>query len=357
MNHNDLYISGIASWYPKPVPVDKAIDAGWYDEATARRTGQLSAAIAGDDDSQPEMAVRAGRLALRHAGIPAGDFALLLHATCGFSGLDGWNVASYLQHRILAGNGLSFEVRQQSNGALSAIELAAAYLKAGTDRTAAVITASDRFAEPVWDRWKVYTGLVFGDGASAAVISRTPGFARVVSVVTESRPELEGAQRGALPFTPNPDPRDTAAYPVSLIERMKSFAAHTDFPSGGRGLSEVFRRMNAALIDSVTTAAAEAGIRPADADHIIFPNFGRTMLQQEVLDPLGLDIDQTLWRWGREIGHTGATDQFGALDHLVRTGALEPGQRVLMTGIGLGFNWTTVALEILERPTPLGPEI
>jgi len=351
MKYEDLYISGVGSWYPKPVPVDKAIDAGWYDEGTRRRTGQLSATVAGDDDSQPEMAARAGTLAVRQAGLAQSDFGLLLHATTGFCGLDGWNVGSYLQHQVLGGHGVAFEVRQQSNGGMAAIELAAAYLAAGTDRTAALVTASDRFAEPVWDRWRAYTGLVLGDGASAAVLSRQPGFARVLSVATESRAELEGAQRGDLPFTANPDPSDAGAYPISLINRMKGFAAD------GMGLSEIFRRMNASLIKAVAVATEEAGIRPSDADHLIFPNFGRTMLQQEVLEPLGLDLDRTLWQWGREIGHAGATDQFGALDHLGREGLLEPGQRVLMTGIGLGFNWTSAVVEILDRPTPVGPEL
>jgi 3-oxoacyl-[acyl-carrier-protein] synthase-3 len=298
------------------------------------------------------MAVRAGAQAVRQSGLAPGDFGLLLHATAGFAGLDGWNVASYLQHRVLDGSGLSFELRQQSNGAMAGIELAAAYLASGTDKSAALITASDRFDQPVWDRWRAYTGLVLGDGASAAVLSRRPGFARVLSVVTVSRANLEGAQRGGLPFRSNPDVHEAAVYPISLINRMTTFAA-------GRphGLSGIFREMNEALVESVETAAAEAGMRPADADHLVFPNFGRTMLQQEVLEPLGLDLDRTLWSWGREIGHAGATDQFGAWDHLIGQGRLEPGQRLQMTGIGIGFNWTSAVLEVLERPEPAGLEL
>ncbi|GAB1688970.1 ketoacyl-ACP synthase III family protein [Krasilnikovia sp. M28-CT-15] len=344
MKYDELYIAGVGSWYPKPTPVQTAIDAGWYDDAVQRKTGQVSVTVAGDDDSHPEMAVRAGKLAVRQAGLPTSDFSLLLHATSGFAGLDGWNVASYLQHQIVDGSGVAFEIRQQSNGAMAALPLVAAHLSAGPENGAALITAADRFDLPVWDRWRAYVGLVLGDGASAAVLSRRPGFARVLSVVTESRAELEGAQRASLPFQTNPDPADPTLYPISLINRMQEFAA-----SQG-GLSAIFKQMNKALISAVTLAAEEAGMRPADADHIVFPNFGRTMLQQEVLDPLDLTIDRTLWEWSREVGHVGATDQFGALDHLARQGLLEPGQRILLTGIGLGFNWTSAVVEILERP-------
>ncbi|MGW2635602.1 ketoacyl-ACP synthase III family protein [Streptomyces sp. NPDC001348] len=349
MRHDNLYIAGVGAWYPKPVPVEEAIDAGWYDADTQRRTGQLGVSVAGDDDTQPEMAVRAGKLAVLQSGLDTGAFGLLLHATGAFCGLDGWNVASYLQQHVLAGHGLSFEVKQQSNGAMAAIELAAAFLVAGTDRTAALITASDRFTMPVWNRWRTYPGLVFGDGASAAVLSRTGGFARVLSVVTESRPELERAQRAGLPFMAYADTSDPEAYPVNLIKRMQTFA---DEEHGGR-IGEVFKVMNQALIRSVEGAAQEAGIRAADADHLVFPNFGRTMLRQEVLMPLGLDAGRTVSEWARETGHVGATDQFGGLEYLVRSGRLEPGHRVLLTGIGLGFNWTTAVLEITERPVPV----
>ncbi|MFF4485241.1 ketoacyl-ACP synthase III family protein [Streptomyces sp. NPDC001544] len=349
MRHDNLYIAGVGAWYPKPVPVDEAIEAGWYDDATQRRTGQLAVSVAGDDDTQPEMAVRAGNLAVRQSGLDTGAFGLLLHATGAFCGLDGWNVASYLQQHVLGGHGLSFEVKQQSNGAMAAIELAAAFLAAGTDRTAALITASDRFTMPVWNRWRTYPGLVFGDGASAAVLSRTGGFARVVSVVTESRPELERAQRAGLPFMAYADTGDPEAYPINLIKRMQTFA---DEEHDGR-ITEVFKVMNQALIRSVEGAAQEAGITAADADHLVFPNFGRTMLRQEVLMPLGLGADRTVFEWARETGHVGATDQFGGLEHLVRSGRLEPGHRVLLCGIGLGFNWTTAILEITERPVPV----
>ncbi|MFE4973794.1 ketoacyl-ACP synthase III family protein [Kitasatospora sp. NPDC056651] len=349
MRHDNLYITGVGAWYPKPVPVEEAIEAGLYDDAARRRSGQTAATVAGDEDTQPVMAVRAGKLALRHSGLDTGEFGLLLHATGAFCGLDGWNVGSYLQHQVLDGNGLSFEVKQQSNGAMAAIELAAAFLAARPERQAAMITSSDRFVMPTWNRWRTYPGLVFGDGASAAVLSRTGGFARIASIVTESRSDLERAQRAGLEFTPYPDFDDPKAYPINLIDRMQAFA---DEEHGGR-ISEVFKRMNEALILSVGRASEEAGVRPEDIDHLVFPNFGRTMLRQEVLTPLGLDAARTPVEFVRETGHVGATDQFGGLEYLVRTGRLEAGRRVLLCGIGLGFNWTSAILEIDEVPAPV----
>ncbi|MFE7192730.1 ketoacyl-ACP synthase III family protein [Kitasatospora sp. NPDC057541] len=344
MKYQNLFLGGVGSHYPEPTPVDRAVADGRYDPAVRRRTGQVSVAIAGERDSQPDMAVEAGAAALRHSGLRAEQFALLLHAVAGYSGLDGWNAASYLQHRVLGGHGVSFEVHQLSNGAVGAMELAAAFLAAGPSREAALITASDRFAEPVWDRWTASPGLVFGDGASAAVLTRHPGFARVLSIATANDPELEGMQRGNLAFRPNPDP---AHHPVNLKARTLEFAKLI-------GLDEITERMATGLRRAAETAATEAGIAITDADHVLTPNFGRELLHDECLDPLGVALERTTWRWGLRTGHVGASDQFGALDHLRREGALTAGQRVLLVGVGGGFNWTCAVLEILGEPAGAG---
>ncbi|MET7889205.1 3-oxoacyl-ACP synthase, partial [Streptomyces avermitilis] len=59
---NDLYIASAASWLPDVVSVDEAIAAGLVDEEH-QNLGYESIAVA-DGVAGPEMAVRAGRLAL-----------------------------------------------------------------------------------------------------------------------------------------------------------------------------------------------------------------------------------------------------------------------------------------------------
>jgi 3-oxoacyl-[acyl-carrier-protein] synthase-3 len=341
MRYESLFVAGLGSRLPRPVPIDEHIADGLYDPEEQDETGQLAVTIAGPDDTQPDMAVRAGRLALERSTLPAESVSLLLHAVTAHNGLDGWNTAAYLHRQILAGgSGLAVEVRQLSNGAMAAIELAAAYLTAGADREAALITSADRFCAPAYDRWRTSWGLVFADGASAAVLSRTGGVARVLSCVTVSDPELEGMHRGSLPFTAAPDP---AEYPLDFRARTLDFAQHM-------GLEETGRRMAAGLRAAVTQAIAEADIKITDADYYVVPGFGRRLLHRECLDPLGIPIDRTTFSWHAQVGHLGAADQFASLTHLSEAGLLEPGQRVLLIGIGGGFNWTCAVLNILERP-------
>ncbi len=340
MRYDDLYISGAGSWYPESISVDDAVADGRYSATVRSRTGQRRVTIAGPDDASPDMAVRAGISALGRAGCDPAEVSLLLHAVATYNGMDGWNCASYLQHRILAGHGVSFELRQLSNGAVGAIELAAAYLRAGGGAGSALITTADQFALPAWNRWEASPGLVFGDGASALLLSRDSGFARVVSSVSICDPELEGMQRGTRPFRSFADPD---FLPSSIVERTKEFAATIS-------IEEAVGRMAVGLNRAVTEAVKEAGTSVEDVAHVVLPNFGRELLHDECLVPIGADIERTTWRWGNTVGHVGAADQFGGLDHLATQGLLKPGERVMLVGVGGGFNWTCVVLEILTEP-------
>ena len=340
MRYNDIYLAGLGARYPKGVSANEAVADGRYDRKLHSRTRQQRVAIAEADDSAPEMAAYAGRLAVRRSGHRAEDVALLLHAVATYNGMDGWNAGSYLQNKVLDGAGVAFELRQLSNGALAGVELAAAYLAADPDRSAAVITAADQFGAPTWNRWTASPGLVFADGASAAVLSRRGGFARILSCATTSDSSLEGMQRGNRPFRSAPDPRDA---PVSLYDRTMEFTEVME-------LSEAGRRMAVGLRAAGTRAAEEAGLRLDEADHYVVPNFGWELLHNECLEPLGIDASRTTWAWGANIGHAGASDQFGALNHLAESGQLQPGQRVLMVSVGGGFTWTCAVVEILDQP-------
>lgn len=340
MRYDDLYISGIGSWLPKAVTVDEAMALGRYDAVSQQRSMQRSVVVSGPDDSQPEMAVRAGRSALRMSGHDPSEVAILLHAVAVYAGLDGWNVSSYLQQEILEGNGISFEIRQVSNGGLAGIELAAAYMAADPSRSAAMITAAECFSEPAWDRWRADAGLVFGDGAGALTLSQRGGFARIKSLVTTNDPSLEGLHRGEARFRLSPDPAD---YPLDLRSRAVEFSAAT-------GLTEIRRRGHEGLRNAVDQALAEAGTSIDTAVHCSVPHFGHDLLHNQVLEPLGLDVSRTSWSLGSEVGHVGAADPFVALDHLVVNTELHAGDEVLLISLGGGFNWTCAVVQILESP-------
>ncbi|ONI92663.1 hypothetical protein ALI22I_02670 [Saccharothrix sp. ALI-22-I] len=339
MRYDDLHIAGLGWFHPKTVSVEEAVADGRCEPAAAQRTQTRHVAIAGPEDTQPDMAVRAGKQALVRSGHRPEDVDLLLHAVANYNGLDGWNAASFVQHRVLGRSGVSYEIRQLSNGGVASIQLAAAYLE-GRPGRAAMITASDKFTEPAWNRWRSSAGLLFADGASAVVLSRRGGFARVLSAVTVSDPELEGLQRGNQPFHDYADP---AQYPVELEARTLEFSDLMPLDESGPRRAAGMRR-------AANQALAEADTAIEDIRRFVAPNFGFELMRLSCLVPLGIELERTTWEWGSQVGHTGAADQFAGLSHLVETGAVEAGDRVMVVGVGGGFNWTAAVVEITEVP-------
>ncbi|WP_433338434.1 ketoacyl-ACP synthase III family protein [Spirillospora sp. CA-294931] len=337
MRCDGLFIAGVAHRLPPMTDVAEALADGRYDPGEQAFNEYAGVTVA-ESEAPAEMAAHAARRALERSGVPADDVSLLLHASAWFQGLDYWPAASYVHREVLRGSrhAPALDVQQMCNGALGAVELAASHLMAVPTRAAALVTAADRFGGPAFDRWRGdVRGIVYGDGAAAAVLARR-GFARLASVATVVDTELEGMYRGDVPFSREP------GRPVDVRARRRQFAA-----AGGLGVAT---RTTEGLTEAVGLALDEAGVKIGDIARSVFPNVGRQVLRTRYAAPLGLDPDRTTWEFGRRTGHVGAADQFTGLAHLAETGALTPGDHVLLVGIGAGFSWTCAVLEITFRP-------
>ncbi len=340
MRFKDVFVAGVAYWLPGLQPTSDAVAAGQYTSEDAERDGYLSVAVA--DEAPPEMAVRAARLALRRAAARTGDVAVVLHTSLWYQGVDFWPAASYVHQGVLGGGRYApaLDVGQMSNGSLGAVELAARYIAAGDRPAAALVSSADRFAEPAFDRWRSdVPGIVYGDGAAAIVLARQHGFARLVALGTVVDTRLEKLYRGDIPF----GPVSGHAGPVDIRRRRQAYLREV-------GHDTVVRRTTAGLTDAVGRALADAGLGLGDVARVVFPNVGLASLRSRYLAPLGLDIAATTWEWGRTTAHVGGADQLTGLAHLVQTGQLEPGDRVLLVGIGAGFSWSAAVLEMLRQP-------
>ncbi len=340
MRFEDLFVAGIGSWLPPAVSVQEALADGRYDPADQAKNEFVSITVAGDE-APPQMAVRAGRQALARSGVPAGDIALLLHASLWYQGVDFWPAASYI-HRNVLGDGRyvpALDLQQMSNGCMAAIELAASYITADPGRRAALVTTADRLARPGFDRWRSdLPSIVYGDGAAAIVLARK-GFARLLSVTTVTDSRLEGMYRGEQPFGAVPG---HAGYPVDNRARRAEYGARSD-------LAVLGRQIRSGLTEVVDRALAEAELQAGDIDWAVFPNLGVATLQQGYLQPLGLELAATAWEWGRRTGHVGAADQIIGLGNISDSGRAAPGDHVLLVGVGAGFTWTGAVIELAGK--------
>jgi 3-oxoacyl-[acyl-carrier-protein] synthase-3 len=337
MRWTDMYIAATGSCIPELEDVAPAVAEGRYDAEEATLNDYVSVAVS-HELSAPDMAVAAARTALDRCAEGPGEMALVLHAYLTHQGLDHWTPASYIQDRTIGGRAPSMEVKQGSNGSLAALTMGMAYL-AGTGGSAALITTADRFYPPMYDRFRSDKWFIWGDGASALVLSRKGGFARVLSSASDADPGLEGVYRLNDSFTDAPGTEQ----PLDLRERKRDFAAYNT-------MEDVVSRISAGVLNVVKTALDDAGTGLEDIARFVFPNVGKFLLYRQMLDVLGVEEERTTHSWARTVGHIGAGDQLGGLNHLAESGTLRPGDRVAVIGNGIGFNWTCVVLEILEAP-------
>ncbi|MGA8114202.1 MAG: ketoacyl-ACP synthase III family protein [Actinocatenispora sp.] len=335
----NLFVAGAGTYLPPAVDVTRAVAQGRYAAAAHAEYGYLSVTVS-DDLAPPDMAVRAAGRALARSGHAPDDVALLLHASSWYQGVDFWPAAAHIHNEVLPGcrYAPALDMQQMSNG-VGVLELAACFLAVDRPRSAVLVTSADRFAEPGFDRW-AGDGMVFGDGAGALLLRRDDGVARVLSVTTVVDTGVVGAGRGDEPFGPV---SGHAGFPVDVRGRRAAFGA-------GQLPGAVGERIRRGFVDAVDGALAEVGMRRDELARVVLPNVGRTGMWRAYLTPLGLDLAATTWDFGRSTGHVGAADQMIGFCHLVESGQLGPGDRIMLVGIGVGFSWSCAVLELVRRP-------
>jgi 3-oxoacyl-[acyl-carrier-protein] synthase-3 len=346
MKVEQLFIAGLDTYLPPPVDVQEAIADGRYDLKDHAKNGLDSVLVAGRE-SAPEMAIQAARGALTRSGVQARDLSLILHACVYLQGLEFFSMQAYIHNALLSNPSppsgslptLILEVRGCCNGGMASLELASTYLAAAPEHATALITTSDKFCPPYVDRWRPGAGIVFADGATAMVLSKRSGFARVLSVATATDSTLEGIHRGHDPFAPTPAP-------IDLLRRKRAFLAEFD-------VEDMKRRVRLGLRTAVDRALHDAQTELADIARFAVPHVSRILLEA-YLDELKIPESRTTWQLGRRTSHLGAGDQIASLSLMMDLGMVKPGDRCLLMSLGAGFIWTFAVVEILER-LPLRP--
>ncbi|WP_039739587.1 ketoacyl-ACP synthase III family protein [Saccharomonospora halophila] len=339
----DVYFQSLGSYVPGTVTTEWAVRNGLYDEEE-RAAHQLVSAAVGGDTPAPEMALYAAEDAVKRCGRDGGDLDALFYLATWHQGPEGWLPHAHLQRQLVGGEVPSTEIRQGCNGMFAGLRLATAILRSGRAPGAALLVAADNYGTPLVDRWRMGRGYIAGDAASAVLLGTEPGFARLSSVCSVTVPEAEGAHRGDEPLFP---PGITVGEGVDFATRAVAFAtAARTRPDTALAQMRVQRQLRRVAEDAV----AEAGIGLGEVSRVAFMNYSREIVQQVCMDTLDLPMSRSVWDYGSTIGHCGASDQVLALDHLLRTGALRPGDHVLMLGSGPGVMLAAAVVEILEIP-------
>ena len=340
MKIDDVFLSGLGVMQPDTMSATDAVAQGLYDEATRIENGLTAVCIAGDM-APADMAVHAARHAYERSGDDPARLGMIFHASVYHQGPEMWLPAYYIQRELVSNAIPAFEIRMGCSGMVAALELAACRLGAMSPNQTVLVTAADNLNSPLFDRWSV-PGFIAADAGSALVLSRGSGFARLASAASIAVPELEPMHRGGEPMFP---PGATDGRKIDLTARAVHFRDNFMPLEDAAGLAAVGLQR---LVNQVLT---EADTKLVDIKKLIYVNAAGYFIEHLVLKPLGITVEQTTWEFGKGIGHAGASDHVLSLNHLLTTGQLEAGDRLLLVSSAPGYSSSCAVIEILNVPS------
>jgi 3-oxoacyl-[acyl-carrier-protein] synthase III len=289
------------------------------DSWIVERTGIRARHFAADGVNCSDLALPAAQAALQAAGRSAQDLDLIIVATS-TPDMVFPSTACILQNKLGVHGCAAFDVQAVCSGFVYALAVADAMVRAGTARCALVVGA-EVFSR-ILDFNDRTTCVLFGDGAGAVVVeaSDKPG-------ILATDLHADGRHVGIL-CTPG-----TVAGGHILGDPLLKM----DGPA-------VFKLAVGVLESAARAVLEKAGRTAADLDWLI-PHQANIRIMQSTAKKLSLPLEKLI-ATVHEHGNTSAASVPLAFDEAVRSGRVKPGDTVMLEGVGGGFTWGAVLLDL-----------
>ncbi len=287
----------------------------WIVERTGIRARHFAAADVGSSD----LATEAARRALTAADVDAASIDLIIVATS-TPDMVFPSTACLVQHKLGVHGCAAFDVQAVCSGFVYGLAIADSMIRTGAAHRALVIGA-EVFSR-ILDFKDRGTCVLFGDGAGAVVLegSEMPG-------IVASELHADGRHVGILCV-----PGTVAGGQVLGDPLLKM-----DGPA-------VFKLAVGVLYDVACSVLEKAGRTTADVDWLI-PHQANLRILQSTAKRLKLPFDKLIVTVDQH-GNTSAASIPLALDEAVRSGKIARGDTVLLEGVGGGFTWGAVLLDL-----------
>ena len=290
------------------------------DEWIVERTGIRARHFAAPDVASSDLALEASRKAIEAAGITAQDIDLIIVATS-TPDMVFPSTAAILQNKLGITNGCpAFDVQAVCSGFVYALTVADSMIQSGAAKRVLVV-GSEVFSR-ILDFNDRTTCVLFGDGAGAVVLeaSEQPG-------ILASDLHADGKHVGILCVPGNVSGGQVLGDPLLKMDGQA-----------------VFKLAVGVLEDAARAALAKAGKTAADIDWLI-PHQANIRIMQSTAKRLKLPMDKVIVTVDQH-GNTSAASIPLALDSGVRSGQIQKGQTLMLEGVGGGFTWGAVLLNL-----------
>ncbi len=314
-------ISGSGSYLPGQVVTndDLALRMDTSDEWIRTRTGIRQRHIAAAGETSSHLALEASKAAIASAGISAQDIDLIIVATstpdCIFP-----STACLLQAKLGIKGCAAFDLQAVCSGFVYALATADLYIRSGQNRCALIVGAEVFSHILDWnDRG---TCVLFGDGAGAVILQAN----------------------------------DKPGIMASALHADGSYASILSVPGSvcdGKVTGDPFLRMDGPAVfkfavrvldDVARETLAKCGQRVEDIDWLI-PHQANLRILESTAKRLGLPHEKLIVTVDRH-GNTSAASVPLALDLAIRDGRIKPGHKVMLQGVGGGFTWGAVLVQM-----------
>ncbi|TAL74178.1 MAG: ketoacyl-ACP synthase III [Burkholderiaceae bacterium] len=289
------------------------------DQWIVERTGIRARHFCAPGVTCSDLALEAAQQALQAAGRQAADIDLIIVATS-TPDMVFPSSACIVQHKMGIAGCPAFDVQAVCSGFVYALTVADAMIQNGSASRALVIGA-EVFSR-ILDFNDRTTCVLFGDGAGAVVLeaSDTPG-------ILATDLHADGKHVGILCVPGTVSGGNVLGHPLLTMDGQA-----------------VFKLAVGVLDQSARAVLARAGKTEADIDWMI-PHQANVRIMQSTARRLKMSMDKVIVTVDQH-GNTSAASIPLALDWGVRTGKVKKGETLLLEGVGGGFTWGSVLLDL-----------
>ncbi|WP_215449661.1 beta-ketoacyl-ACP synthase III [Streptomyces sp. ATCC 21386] len=331
-------LCGLGGWVPPRVVTNDELAARLDTDDTwiRTRTGIRTRHVAEPGQATSDLAVEAGRLALRSAGGVSADAVIVTTTTpdrpCPAT-------APVVASRLGLAGAAAFDIGAVCTGFVYGLATAAGLITSGVAERVLLIGA-DTYSTIV-DPLDRTNAIIFGDGAGAVVLRA--GDPDEPGAVGHFELGSDGAHEDLITVAAGGSRRRATAVETTHAERH--------FAMRGK---EVYRHAVTRMAASARTTLDQAGWKIGDVDHFV-PHQANLRILHSVADELGLPRERCVANVDT-VGNTGAASIPLALADAVGRQHISVGDRLLLTAFGGGLTWGSCLLTWPELADPPQPE-
>ncbi|NEN75617.1 ketoacyl-ACP synthase III [Pelistega sp. NLN82] len=289
------------------------------DEWIVTRTGIKQRYIADSHIKTSDLATQAAQNAIKEAGIQVEDIDLIIVATSTPDHIFP-STACIVQSKIGNKGAAAFDVQAVCSGFVYALTTADSYIRAGNAKCALVIGA-ETFSHII-DWQDRSTCVLFGDGAGAFIVKAS------------DEPGILSTQLNA----------DGSLHTILHAEGTICHGKVQGDPFLRMDGQAVFKKAVVSLEQSALEVCKKANIASTDIDWMV-PHQANVRIIQSLARKLNIDENKVVITVDHH-ANTSAASVPLAFDVARKDGRIKSGDKVLLQGVGGGFTWGSVLVQM-----------